>query len=179
MRSHLAPFATIFVFPFACGLLQGQAPNAKDPAELERLRSDYAKKSNDTTLPVTTWYQAQLEELQKKFIQSNNLEGALAVGKKLESVRLLALQASQGEFRKALLSTTWAWENIANGNIVEMTFKNDGTVSHIGMRGAWQISGIREVTISVAEGAKHVLRFDLHFNTYTETTGIVRGRRWK
>ena len=69
--------------------------------------------------------------------------------------------------------------NKAGEKGVAMTFKDDGTVSHIGMHGTWQITGPREVTISISNGDKAVLRFDSTFSSYDEAAGPIRGKRWQ
>jgi hypothetical protein len=179
MRTHiLLPILTLVLF-LGVVASRAQAPNSKEPDDLDRLRKDYLQRRAEALRPVTTRYQADLETLLKKLTQRNDLEGALFVKKELEATRESSLQEAAGDLKKALLATKWSWTDEVGEKGVAMTFKDDGTVSHIGMRGTWQPTGPREVTITVSDGAKVVLRFDATFSSYNQADGSVRGRRWQ
>lgn len=172
MKPFFKILTTTLLFSLSCS-------NAKEPDDLDRLRRDYIRRRADALKPVTAGYVAQLEVLQKKLTQNNNLESAMFVQRELESIRESSAQEGQGDLKKALIANTWSWTGKAGEKGVEMTFKDDGTVGHIGMSGTWQITGLLEVTITVSGGEKVLLRFDASLNSYTQPGGKLRGRRWK
>ena len=175
----LINFLTVPLFFLLSCSAQAQAPNSKEPDDLDRLRRNYIQRRADALRPVTAAYVTQLEALQKKLTQNNDLAGALLVSRELESIRQSSAQEGQGDLKKALIANTWSWTGKAGEKGVEMTFKDDGTVAHIGMHGTWQITALLEVTITVSDGAKVVLRFDASLNSYSQPGGKIRGRRWK
>jgi len=179
MKSHITLLSAVLVLSLTSLVLRAQAPNTKEPEDLARLRIEYGQRRVDALKPIMTWYEAQLEALQKKLTQSNDLDGALIVRRELESIREDSTKEGQEDLHTALLATKWSWADKQHGEGVAMTFHDDGTVSHIGMHGTWMITGPREVTITVSNGAKPVLRFDSELKSYYTTDGIVHGRQLK
>ena len=179
MKARVLLPTVAFVLFSATAASRAQAPNSKEPDDLDRLRKDYLQRRTEALRPVTTRYQADLENLLRKLTQKSDLEGALFVRKEMETTRENFLQEAAGDLKKALLATKWSWAGKAGEKGVPMTFNEDGTVSHIGMHGTWQLTGPREVTITVSDGAKVVLRFDSTLSTYGQAAGPIRGRRWQ
>jgi hypothetical protein len=60
-----------------------------------------------------------------------------------------------------------------------MTFLPDGTVSHIGMKGTWVITGARELTFVEEKGEKRIFRFDANLKSYRQTNGQIYGKTWE
>jgi len=149
----------------------------KEPDELERIRQTYLQRRTDALKPVNTWYQAQLDALQKKFTQTGNLDAALAIRHEMDWLRDSEADAP-GDLHKAVLGSKWSWADKPNDKGVQMTFREDGTVSHIGMHGTWETTGPRDVTITVSDGAKVVLRFDVFMKSYYQVGGKIHGRIW-
>jgi len=180
VKTPIALIVAVVVCPLTCFVLLAQAPPSKEPEELDRLRKTYQQKRTDALKPVMTWYENQLESLQKKMTQKGDLNGALSVRQELDAMKENALQESGEELKKALLVTPWSWTDKPNDKGVQVTFKNDGSVSHVGMRGTWKITGPREVTITDSNGTtKYVLRFDPKLSGYEQFGGQIRGRHWQ
>lgn len=159
----------------------GPARNAKEPDELTRLRKIHQQKRIDALKPVMNGYENQLETLRKKLTLKNDLDGALLVRNELDALRESLTMELSWELTRALLSTTWSWSDKPNDRGVEMTFTDDGIVSHIGMRGTWQAVGPREITIQEIGGAKSkfLMRFDPKITAYEQVGGPLHGRRWQ
>ena len=181
MRNRVALFALLSICVIPSLMLEAQTPATKETEELARLKNTFEQKRADALKPVNAWYETQLENARKKLTQKGDLEGALQVQNELKTFRESSLRESTDEFKKALLSTTWSWSEIPNDRGVEMTFKDEPTVSHIGMRGTWKITGPREVTL-IEGGVTHVFRFDQKITEYQKVGGTgkpIFGRRWQ
>ena len=160
------------------GVSSAQSSAGKEPPELDRIRREYLQRRADAIKPIAATYQAQLESLLKKLTQNNDLEGALTIRRELDSLREGGALEIPGDLQKAILENKWSWTNKAGEKGVKMTFKDDGTVSHIGMHGTWDITGPRDVTIAISDRSKVVLRFDTNLTSYNQVGGAIRGRRW-
>lgn len=147
-------------------------------SELGELTNAYEKRRAEALKPVKTWYQAQLETLQKKYVQNNDLEAAVMVKDELEVVRRELGDDNFPDLRIALLGNHWSWSSKPTDKGVEMTFFPDGKVSHIGMKGTWVISGARELTLVEDKGEKRILKFDASLKSYRQTNGQVYGKTW-
>ena len=179
MKQRASLIVAIVVCPLACFVVLAQAPPSKEPEELDRLRKTYQQKRADALEPVVTWYENQLETLQKKLTRKGDLDAALVVRQELDAMKENALQESGAELKKALLATSWSWTDKPDDKGIQMTFKENGDVSHIGMRGKWKITGPREATIVDSTGIKIVLRFDEKLTAYERFGGAIQGRHWQ
>jgi hypothetical protein len=156
-----------------------KTPTTKEPAELVRMRKDYALRCDTALKPVNQKYLTDLDLLAKKLMQKNDLDGAMAVKKELDAARASGALDGMAELRKALLATHWSWVHKAGENGVEMKFSANGKVSHIGMHGTWKITGLRDVTITISSAEKRVLRFDTPMKSYAEVPTGGSGKIWK
>lgn len=180
MKIRIALIVAAVVCPLTCFVLLAQVPLSKEPEELDRLRKTYQQKRADALKPVLTWYENQLESLQRKMTQKGDLNSALSVRQELDAMKEHALQESGEELKRVLLASPWSWTDKSNDKGVQVAFKDDGSVSHIGMRGTWKITGPREVTITDSNGTtKYVLRFDPKLTGYEQSGGLIRGRHWQ
>ncbi|MDB5387139.1 MAG: hypothetical protein JWM11_2785 [Planctomycetaceae bacterium] len=179
MRHRFSIAAGLCICLLTGFLLQAQDAERNEPVELKSLKNSYQKQRVDALKTVTTWYETQLETLQKKYTQKGNLELALAMQKELKLFRESSLEENEGQIKKSLLASSWSWSERRTDKGVQMTFKDDPSVSHIGMRGSWKLTGNREVTITESTGEKRVLRFDQNLTEYQQVGGKINGRRWK
>jgi hypothetical protein len=159
--------------------VQAQGPDKKPADEIELLKAMYTKKRADALKPVASWYQAQLESMQKKYTQKGNLDGALGIQAEIKRFQEGSVDENDGLLKRALLRHTWSWSDSPTEKGIEMTFKDDPTVAHVGMHGNWKITGNREVTIIDSGNTKTVLRFDENVTEYRQVGGNLLGHRWK
>ena len=136
-------------------------PTIQPQTELDRLQQEFERRRAEALRPVAAWYREQLETLRKKL--SAETPGSEArVAEALKAAREAFWQQDQPELKQALLRSTWLWRSDIDPHGVPVTFRCDGTVEHIGMRGTWRVSGPSEVTITTQDSDR---RFVLHFNT--------------
>ena len=102
MKQRASLIVAIVVCPLTCFMVLAQAPPSKEPEELDRLRKTYQQKRADAVEPVVTWYENQLETLQKKLTRKGDLDAALVVRQELDAMKENALQESGAELKKAL-----------------------------------------------------------------------------
>ena len=167
MKTPLAIYALCLTSAFA------QTTNTKEPGELVRLRQDYNQKRANALKPIDATYRQQLELLMRNLTSRNQLDAAILVRKELDE--LSTTDAEKAPLRKALLESKWSW----NSPEVVMTFKEDGTVSHIGMHGTWKITGRNEVKLVESGSRVRTFRFDEALQTYkqVEKSDPIHGSR--
>jgi hypothetical protein len=154
-----------------------QEKPVKEPEELKRLRQQYQQRREAALKPITAGYQQQLELLVKSLTQRNDLDGAIAVRKELESLK--SVDPRREDLRSALLDYKWSWTGAARETDVFLTFLPDGTCSHRGGRQTWTITGPREVKlVETGGGRTFILRFDEALENYRCIDGPeLHGRR--
>jgi hypothetical protein len=101
----------------------------------------------------------------------------IAVERKLAEARRLAVWTTRSmaveTLRTALLSSKWSWP----GPDVQMSFREDGTVSHRGMHGIWKIASPRVVFLTVEKGESIRLHFDAKLTHYSALCRGISGDR--
>jgi hypothetical protein len=160
-------------------LLQAGGPSQKDPEDLERLQTSFAKRRADTLKSTSAWYETQLQKLQAKYKEKDNVIGLESVENELNLLRENMVHENAAGFRAALLAGPWSWSSDPNVNGVKMTFRETPYVSHIGMGGDWKVTAARQVTIAPPGEPKIVLEFDEKVTEYRQTGGKTTGKRWK
>jgi len=152
------------------------ASAAKSPAfnEVARLQEEFDRRRATALRPVLAWYRASLEELQQT---EESPEAQEAIARALKSTRETFWQDDQPELRQALLAQPWLWRSVDDATGVATSFHADGSVVHIGMRGAWRITGPCEVTILTEAGERFVLRFNASLSAYEADRSNVSGHR--
>ena len=75
------------------------------------------------------------------------------------------------------MQSDWLWRSHDDPQGVQMTFRCDHTVEHIGMQGTWRVSGPSEVTITTREKARYVLRFNTSLSAYEADRDEISGSR--
>jgi len=144
--------------------------------EIERLQQEFERRRAEALRPVAAWYREQLEKLQKKLL--SEAPGSEAkVAEALRAAREAFWQQDQPELKQALLRSTWLWRSDDDPRGVPVTFRCDGTVEHIGMRGTWRVSGPSEVTITTQDSERYILRFNTSLNAYEADHHNVSGIR--
>jgi hypothetical protein len=149
----------------------GRAENAppKEAEELVRMRQQYNQRREAALKPIVATYKQQLELLLKSLTQRGQLDDALSVRKELAG--LGDGDSGQVDLRTALLQWKWSWTGAAKETDVFMDFREDGTVSHRGMRGTWSIVGPRDVKLVENGGRTFVLRFNAACESYKSVVG--------
>lgn len=149
---------------------------AQPQPEIERLQQEFERRRAEALRPVAAWYREQLETLQKKLsAEAPGSETKLAEA--LKAAREAFWQQDQPELKQALLRSTWLWRSDDDSRGVPVTFRCDGTVEHIGMRGTWRVSGPSEVTITTQDSERYILRFNTSLNAYEADHHNVSGIR--
>jgi len=89
-----------------------------------------------------------------------------AIQKRIDEALQLAIWMPRpiaiDSLRTALLWSKWSWGEPG----VQMTFKDDDTVSHRGMHGRWRIASPRLVILTISNGDTMYLRFNASLTTY-------------
>jgi hypothetical protein len=156
-----------------------QTSASKEPDELARLRQQYHQRREAALKPVNASYRQQLELLLKSLMQRNQLDAALVVRKEIESLE--AIESGEADLRIALLHWKWSWSGDAKETDVFMDFRDDGTVSHRGMKGTWRIVGPREIKLVESDdtgGRTFKLRFNTALDSYESVSGpTLQGKR--
>jgi hypothetical protein len=184
MKTFLIPCLSI-----GCCLLclSGPVPGAPDteltptPAnpgairqELEHLRKEFERKRGETLRPLAGQYVAQLEALQKELVERDRAaEGAVAEA--LAAAKETYARLDQPELRHALTDATWIWRSNEDSIGVVATFRPDGTVEHVGLRGQWRVSGPNEITIATDGDGDYVLRFVPSLRTFEGNRKDISG----
>jgi hypothetical protein len=134
-----------------------QAPASREPDELVRLRNAYNQKRADVLKPIEAGYRQQLEMLVRSLTSRNQLDAAILVRKELET--LTSSGVDEAPLKRALLESKWSWALLKDKDdgSVQLTFLEDGTVSHRAMRGTWKIIGPRELKL-VEGGHERILQ---------------------
>jgi hypothetical protein len=151
-------------------------PPDAPPPELARLQQELEKRRADALRPVEAWYRAQLEAMERKQTDLSP-EAKAALTKALAAARAKVWEADQPELRQALLAAQWLWRSNDDAEGVATTFRADGSVHHIGMRGSWRITGPCEVTIQTEDREQFILRFNASLSAYAADRQNVSGVR--
>jgi hypothetical protein len=100
-------------------------------------------------------------------LQRVSRSGTAVVRKKWEEALMLSpwmpRAVAMEALRTALMSSKWGWY----GPDVQMTFRDDGTVSHRGMHGRWTLASPRLVVLSISDGDTMYLHFNAELTHYT------------
>lgn len=127
--------------------------------EFERLRQEFDRGRAHVLRPVLGQYIAQLETLQKSIVERNRAAEA-EVAEALKAAKEEFVQVDQPELRRAILRSGWIWRSDDDRNGVITAFHADGSVEHFALRGAWQITGPNEITITTDGDGQYVLHFN-------------------
>jgi hypothetical protein len=109
-------------------------------------------------LRAVQWYQLAFKDLPG--LQKLHVEKRLAAADALSPWQ--SRDAAAAELKAALLESKWTW----HGPDVVMTFKEDGSVSHRGMHGKWEIAGPRRVILKIDNGDIMTFRFNTTLTHY-------------
>jgi hypothetical protein len=115
-------------------------------------------------LRAVQWYRLALKDLTG--LQKLHVEKRLADADALSPWQ--SRDAAAAELKAALLESKWTWHDPG----VVMTFKEDGSVSHRGMHGKWEIAGPRRVILKIDNGDVMTFRFN---TTLTHYVSLGRG----
>jgi hypothetical protein len=129
-----------------------------DPAELSALRKELDRRRTDALRPISTWYESELDRLERSLTARGNLDGALAVRAEREQSRAEQAMMSPGAFKAALEDTRWRFNADENLQIVlkKDGFIECGTWTRLGFAHRWQVSGPNTVTYTVVRGPSAV-----------------------
>ena len=142
--------------------------------ELSALRRDFEKRKSEAVRPVFSWYETELNRIERSFTVRGNLDAALAVRKEREISRSEQAAISPVAFKTLLDDTRWRW----NGSVPQdITFKRDGFLecqewARQGFVLKWQVAGANTVTYTIvkgptAVGKEVVLTFSRDLNSFT------------
>jgi len=146
----------------------------KPLTELTRLQKEFDQRRSTAIRPVMAWYRAQLEALQRT---EQSAEAQQAITKALKAAREAFWQNDQPELWQALVAQPWIWRSSEDAEGVTTSFKPDGSVVHIGMRGIWRITGPCEVTVTNEADEQFILRFNASLSAYEANRKNVSGHR--
>jgi hypothetical protein len=159
-------------------LAQAEAGKPAAPAAIIALSDQYlvlAKKSRSSmqksamAARAWRWYTKALSgagglvrvHVEKKLLEAQNLC--------LWEPRAMAM----ANLRTALLSHRWSWGR----DSVVMTFRGDGSVSHVGMGGSWEIKAPQRLLLRINNGDRMTLRFNTLLDRYVSLGRGFGGRR--
>lgn len=183
MRHSLIVLSSlVLTFPLGLAtsvLLQAEAPPQKDPDDLAKLRASFEKRRADTLKSTASWYETQLQKLQAKYKEKDNVIAIERVDNELKLLRANMVHENAAGFRAAILASPWSWSSDPAVSGVKMTFREAPYVSHIGMGGDWKVTGPRQVTIAIPGEPNIVLEFDEKVTEYRQAGGKTAGKRWK
>lgn len=156
MASPMHPFPSLCFFLFAATL--GSVPGAEPPPESPEfgaVRREFEKRTGDALRPVYSWYEGELERLERSFTTRGNLDGALYARQERERFKSEQAQTTPGALKVALDDSRWKYNGDENTQLV---FKKDGNVecapwARVGWAHRWQASGPKTVTCTVLRPA--------------------------
>jgi hypothetical protein len=144
--------------------------------EIERLQQEFEHRRAEALRPISAWYRGQLEILRKKlYLEAPGSEAKVA--EVLQAAKEAFWQEDQPELKEEVVRSTWLWRSDYDPRGVAVTFRSDGTVEHIGLRGTWRISGPSEITVTPQDDDPYVLRLNTSLSAYEADQHNVSGVR--
>ena len=159
--------------------MTGSIPAAEtlpEPPELSALRRDFDRRKAEAVRPVFSWYETELNRIERSFTARGNLDGALAIRREREFSRADQAAISPVAFKALLDDTRWRW----NGSLPQdITFKRDGFIechdwTRQGFALKWQVTGANQVAYTITKGPsmvgkEAVMTFARDLNSFTGT----------
>ena len=146
---HPSRSLTLFFLATTLGSIRAAEP-APEPAELGVLRRDFEKRKTDALRPVLSWYESELNRLERSFAVRSNLDAALAVRTERERQG----PGGASELKEMIADTQWQW----NGSPpVPIIFRSNGILecdawNRAGYVLKWKVTAPNIVTYTVLKG---------------------------